>query len=70
MMIQNLAKLLKSKRKQLKITRYRLAKDSGVDVASIYIMESGKQPTMTAKTAKKLAKALGNVTAGQLLGIE
>ena len=65
-----LAKVLEKARKKAGISIYRVAKKSGVHDPSVYRMFSGEQKSLTLPTAKKLAKALGNVTPGQLLGIE
>ena len=69
MKAKTLAKRINAARKKARMTRYRLAKVSGVAASTLLLIERGDQKTITIPTAFKLAKAL-NTTAPKLLGME
>ena len=63
-----LAAKVQRARKQAKLNPYQLAERSGLNSATIYNIESGKQPSVTAPTAQKLA-SVSDVRAAYLLGV-
>ncbi len=64
-----LGQRVRKQREKLGLSRYQLAKDSGVDAASVHRIENGIQTGVRVETAEKLAKVL-HVLPSTLLGIK
>lgn len=64
-----LGEKVRKQREKMGMTRYRLAKASGVDAASIHRIEDGQQLNIQTPTAEKLARAL-KILPSELLGIK